>query len=290
MSKRNDNGSKVAGVIGTILVHLLLLLAIYFYGLKTVIPVKEEGLTVDYGSADTGEGLFEPAPLSEIEQDLDQQAADAASVPDINAPSEQKVVAQEIEESLEVKQQREEARKKEQERLAEIKRQKEEEQKRKEEEARKQKELAERAQKAASTTRNAFSGAGGKGTDTSAKSQGTTGGTGNQGSITGFSGGDNSNGVGIGVKYELGNRKIIGEVPEPLGYIQEGVIVVTIEVNESGTVISAKAGAKGTTVGLASQRKEAEKAALKTKFNTNNGTPIQTGTITFTYKYTQGKL
>ncbi|MCQ2351803.1 MAG: TonB family protein [Paludibacteraceae bacterium] len=284
MSKKNDNSSKVAGVIGTILVHLLLLLAIYFYGLRTVIPVEEEGLTVDYGSADTGEGLFEPAPLSEIEQDLDQQAADAVSVPDINAPSEQKVVAQEIEESLEVKQQREEARKKEQERLAEIKRQKEEEQKRKEEEARKQKELAERAQKAASTTKNAFSGAGGKGTDANAKSQGTTGGTGNQGSVTGFPGGGNSDGAGIGANYSLAGRKIVGAVPKPAYNKNEtGIIVVTIEVDASGKVLSARAGATGTTIGDATLRREAELAAKKAKFNANDGSQIQTGTITYKY-------
>ena len=261
MSKKRDNSGKVYGVVGTILVHLLLLLAIYFFGLSSVIPPEEDGITVNYGDGDTGEGLFEPAPLSDIQQELDQAASTEASVPDVSAPSKQELVAQETEESIEVKRQREAERKKEQERL------------RKEEEARKA--LEARAQKASSTTKNAFKGFGGSGTDETAKGQGTAGGQGNQGSASGSA---------DGVSYSLGGRKALNPQKPPYNQNIEGYIVVEIEVNPQGKVISARAGAKGTTIGDASMRKIAEQTAYKTKFTGTTENNIQVGTITYRYQ------
>ncbi|MBR2618176.1 MAG: energy transducer TonB, partial [Paludibacteraceae bacterium] len=76
-----------------------------------------------------------------------------------------------------------------------------------------------------------------------------------------------------------------GTLPSPAyNKNEEGVIVVTIEVNAAGTVISARAGAAGTTIGDASMRRDAEQAALRAKFNGISGSTIQTGTITYRYK------
>ena len=57
-----------------------------------------------------------------------------------------------------------------------------------------------------------------------------------------------------------------------------------IGVYATGKVISARAGAQGTTIGDATLRKAAEQAALKAKFNQIGGTTVQTGTITYRYK------
>ena len=239
--KKND--SKIAGVVGTTAVHLLLLLAILFYGLRTVIPTEEEGLTVNYGTSDSGSGLFEPAPVSDVAKELEQVIPQEASVPDVSAPSQNEQITQETEESLEVK-------------------------------------------KAASTAQNAFSGTAGKGTDTGATSEGIAGGTGNQGKTDGVADSKNYTGGGTGASsYSLNGRSIVGSVPKPQ-YQQnvEGIIVVTIEVDATGKVISARAGAQGTTIGDATLRKAAEQAALKAKFNQIGGTTVQTGTITYRYK------
>jgi hypothetical protein len=69
-SNNKNKDSKIAGFIGSVLVHLLLLLVLLFTGLVTVIPETEEGLTVNYGTSDMGDGLFEPAPQKEIEEQL----------------------------------------------------------------------------------------------------------------------------------------------------------------------------------------------------------------------------
>lgn len=277
--KKND--SKIAGAVGTILVHLLLLLAILFLGLRTVLPTEEEGLTVNYGNTDSGDGLFEPAPMSDVAKELEQELPQEASVPDVSA-SQNEQITQDTEESIEIKKQREEAKRKERERLAEEKR-KHDEQARIERERR---EREEKIKKAASTAQNAFSGTAGKGTDTGATSEGIAGGTGNQGKTDGVADSKNYTGGGTGASsYSLNGRSIVGSVPKPQ-YQQnvEGIIVVTIEVDATGKVISARAGAQGTTIGDASLRKAAEQAALKAKFNQIGGTTVQTGTITYRYK------
>lgn len=277
--KKND--SKIAGAVGTILVHLLLLLAILFLGLRTVLPTEEEGLTVNYGNTDSGDGLFEPAPMSDVAKELEQELPQEASVPDVSA-SQNEQITQDTEESIEIKKQREEAKRKERERLAEEKR-KRDEQARIERERR---EREEKIKKAASTAQNAFSGTAGKGTDTGVTSQGIAGGTGNQGKTDGVADSKNYTGGGTGASsYSLNGRSIVGSVPKPQ-YQQnvEGIIVVTIEVDATGKVISARAGAQGTTIGDATLRKAAEQAALKAKFNQIGGTTVQTGTITYRYK------
>ncbi|MDY6372941.1 MAG: hypothetical protein SPK91_00795, partial [Bacteroidales bacterium] len=195
--KKND--SKIAGAVGTILVHLLLLLAILFLGLRTVLPTEEEGLTVNYGNTDSGDGLFEPAPMSDVAKELEQELPQEASVPDVSA-SQNEQITQDTEESIEIKKQREEAKRKERERLAEEKR-KREEQARIERERR---EREEKIKKAASTAQNAFSGTAGKGTDTGATSEGIAGGTGNQGKTDGVADSKNYTGGGTGASsYSL---------------------------------------------------------------------------------------
>lgn len=283
MKKNNwkDKDSKFAGIIGTIAVHALLLLAILFCGIKIYLPQEEEGLTVNYGTSDTGEGLFEPAPQSAIEDQL-EDIPDATNPPLINNSSKSELQTQNIEESLELKEAKkkiEEAKKQELERqrlLAEQKRQ--EEEKRKIEEAKRA--------KAASAAKSAF-GKGGKGTDTNATGEGITGGAGNQGNPFGDVNSKNrvGGGTGSGHSCNLNGRSLSGEIPEPkYNKNEEGIIVVSIEVDPSGKVISAKSGALGTTIGDASMRKEAEIAAMRATFNGISGSTVQSGTITYRYK------
>ena len=296
-NKKKDNDSKIAGTIGTIVVHALLLLVLLFTGIIPNIPETEEGLTVNYGTdMNLGDGLYEPAPQSAIEDQLVEEpkvepvvptTPPTASEPDI---VEEELETQDIEESLAVKQAREEAekkRKEEEKRLAEEKRKAEEEAKRIAEEKRKaeEKKKAEEAKK--QQIANKFNGLfnNGQGTNTSSTGQGDTGKEGNKGNpygdtnSTSYTGG----GTGNGHSYSLKGRTLIGKIPEPeYEQNEEGTVVVTIEVNAAGNVISAKAGAGGSILD-ATLRKAAEKAAMKAKFNVINGssTDIQIGTFTY---------
>lgn len=302
---KKNKDSKIAGLVGSILVHLLLLLALFFTGMIAFIPDTEEGLTVNYGTDEMGDGLFEPAPQKDIEDQLvpEQEPIQATTPPAVSepTPSQPDLQTQDIEESLEMKEAREKA-----EREKELERQRQEELRKQQEELRKQQEAEakriaeekrkaeeakkkaqeEAAKKAASAGLNAF-GSGGKGTSTTAKGEGVTGGTGNQGNPLGSAESTNRNGggTGNGHSYNLNGRSIKGTLPNP-SYVknEEGIIVVTIEVNAAGTVISARAGAAGTTISDASMRRDAEQAALKAKFNGISGNTVQTGTITYRYK------
>ena len=310
-NKKKDNDSKIAGTIGTIVVHALLLLLLLFTGIIPNIPETEAGLTVNYGTdMDMGEGLYEPAPQSAIEDQLvEEPKVEPVAPAPTTTPSEPDIVeeeleTQDIEESIEVKKAREEAekkRKEEEKRLAEEKRKAEEEAKRIAEEKRKAEEeakrIAEEKRKAEEKKKaeeakkqqiaNQLKGAFGAGSNTSSTSQGNSGTAGNKGDLSGSA---NSNayqggGSGNGHSYSLGGRSLQGGLPTPqYNRNEEGVIVVSIEVNPAGTVVSAKAGALGTTIIDASLRKEAERAAMKAKFNAIGGTTIQSGTITYRYK------
>ena len=109
--------------------------------------------------------------------------------------------------------------------------------------------------------------------------------SGNQGNPLGDTASTNRNGggTGDGISHNLKGRSILGTPPKPSYKPEEGVIVVEIEVNADGKVISAKAVGKGTTIGNADMRKAAEEAALKTKFNGMSENIIQSGSITYRY-------
>ncbi|MBO4370346.1 MAG: energy transducer TonB [Paludibacteraceae bacterium] len=302
--KDNDKSAKVAGAVGTITVHLVLLLLLLFAITITLDPPEEEqGLTVNYGTSDLGSGLYEPAPQSAIEDQLVDEPAEAvptaSSAPTTpSAPDD--LIAQETEESLAIKRAEEKKKKEEaeqrrieQERIAAEKAKKAEEERiaREKAEAEAKKKAAEEAKKKqiASSTKNAFSGTGGVGTSNNSTGQGTGASSGNQGNPLGSAanGGLNGSGQGTGngAGYSLAGRSISGKLPQPsYNKNESGTIVVAIEVDANGNVISAKAGAQGTTIGDASMRKEAENAAMKAKFNGISGNTVQSGTITYHYK------
>lgn len=83
----------------------------------------------------------------------------------------------------------------------------------------------------------------------------------------------------------LKGRNTVGNLPRPLYNVQNsGIVVVTIWVDNFGTVKKAVAGADGTTVTDASLWNEARKAALGTHFNTSADAPaLQEGTITYVF-------
>jgi TonB family protein len=63
----------------------------------------------------------------------------------------------------------------------------------------------------------------------------------------------------------------------------EGKIIVTVVVNSRGEVLSAKAGARGTTLSNSSIQRKCEDAALRARFSPSDREE-QTGTITFIFK------
>ncbi|MBO4417794.1 MAG: energy transducer TonB [Bacteroidales bacterium] len=85
---------------------------------------------------------------------------------------------------------------------------------------------------------------------------------------------------------KLEGRSVVGSLPLPVFESGDGgKIVVKILVNQEGKVISAVAGAPGTTISDKALRESARKAALGAHFNVSRTAPeAQEGTITYIFK------
>lgn len=84
----------------------------------------------------------------------------------------------------------------------------------------------------------------------------------------------------------LKGRNVVGALPRPSYKVQqEGIVVVTVWVDQYGNVTKALAGADGTTVTSTELWTAARNAAMKAHFNQKADAPaMQQGTITYIFK------
>lgn len=257
----------IAGIIGTLLFHLAILLLLGFTILKTAVPEEDEGIFVNFGNVNESAGLFEPRYTGET---LPQNVTPP---PQVKAP-EEPVMTQDVEETVNIAaadKEKEEARKREEER-----KRKEDERRRLEEEQRKKEE----------SISNRVAGAFGIGSTDEPGQGDADAGTGNQGNPFGNTDQGPSEGVGGFGSFELKGRVLRGGgLPRPKYTAQEeGRIVVTITVDPKGNVIGAEVG-KGTNIDDASMRRSALEAARSAKFSSVSTLNNQTGTITYNYRF-----
>lgn len=317
MYGQKDRKYKSLGIIATILFHTAVLFILYFCVITTI-PEEEEGLLVNFGTSDNGQGQVEPAsstsqpeptqpepqqapapaePLttpqnieadgqSKDTQDFEEAAAleEAKRKAEAEAKAKREKAEAEAKRIAEQKRAEAEAKAKAE---AEAKAKAETEAKAKAEaEARAKAEAEEKARKdaqAAAARSNVLKGLSGAGTGTSA-SQGTGSGSGNQGSLTGGA----SNGSGNssrGNGFSLAGRQLVGTLPKPTYNIQEeGTVIVTIIVDKYGNVKSTDIQMQGTTIQNRTLWKYAKEAAMKAKFNSDpSAAAAQKGTITYRF-------
>lgn len=275
------------GLAISALTHILLALLVLFVTFRVKIPEPvEEGLLVNFGFDQTGDGLFEPAPqLSSTPPPPPSSGSEGA---------EEAILTQDFEEAVEVKKKEpspEELRKQAEARAAEIKRREEAEAERRRIEQEtaerlKREEEQRRMDQAAARVRNAM---GSTNTGTTGQSEGVAGGPGNQGVESGTPGATTYGpGGGAGnstISYDLGGRGVQTLVRPPYDIQRDGVVVVAVTVDRSGRVTDATPGIKGSTTLDESLLKIAKEAALKTRFESKNDAPIiQKGTITYTFR------
>jgi outer membrane biosynthesis protein TonB len=128
-----------------------------------------------------------------------------------------------------------------------------------------------------------YNGGGGSGT-------GSGGGNGSGQGIGTGSGYGSGSGSGTGNgngNYQLGNRKALSK-PQP-NYVcdEQGIVVVQISVDQSGKVISANPGIRGTTNAAKCLLDQAKIAALNTKWQSDASAPEkQVGKIIYNFKLT----
>lgn len=127
----------------------------------------------------------------------------------------------------------------------------------------------------------------GKATTGTGEGDGTGNTPGNQGKTTGTTLTNNYNGTGSGNggSLNLTQRSFVSRPTVDDGKRHSGKIVVDIQVDKDGYVISAVAGARGTTISDASLLQACEDAVRKSRFNASDTAPdTQKGTLTFVFK------
>lgn len=272
--------SKIIGLIGTVVLHVAVLVFLFLYVL--VLPAKQEegGVPVMLGDNDMGQGDADPYTLTEVDLLPQPEASEPeAFLPD--GGEEQPLITQTDEPSLQVKKEEPRQEQKQKETVAVKEEKPAEHPKPKEKTEAEKRAEAERA--AAQAASSKIAGAFGKGAKMG--STGKSEGEGNQGSPTGNGSEGKASGVGASGVFDLNGRSLgPGGLPLPVYNVQdEGRVVVTIVVDPSGRVISTQINKRTNTVNPA-LRRAAEEAARRARFNQVDGVNNQSGTITYYFK------
>lgn len=275
--------NRLQGIIGTVVVHLIILLILFVVTLHAATPEEESGVPVMLGSAELSQGDADPYTLTEVDVLDELQPETAPTDPSVETPSEQEMLTQDLEETVAMKPQKKPVKSKTEVKTSPKKQPEQPKQPTKtpEQIAAEKRAAAEKA--AAEEAAKKIAGAFGKGSSMGNRGTGTTG-SGVQGSPTGNSNTGKSTGVGGVGSWDLNGRSLTGSLPIPVYNVQdEGRVVVTIVVNPSGRVISTSINKRTNTVSTA-LRRAAEEAARKARFNVTDGVNNQTGTITYYFK------
>jgi colicin import membrane protein len=280
------------GLFISAVVHILLAILIIFITFRVKMPeLSEEGLLVNFGYDETGQGLYEPAPQPVQPPPPPPSAGDQEA--------DEAVLTQDFEEAPEVEKKQpdpEELRKQAEARAAAEKRRQEEAaiaaRIRREQEItdslhRVEEEKQHRIQATNARAANAFSKT--SATGTAGQSEGVTGGPGNQGVESGTVGvrtyGPGGGTGNSSISYELGGRGYQSLPLPKYDYQGEGVVAVNVTVDREGKVTKAVAGGKGSTTLDEYLLKVAREAALKARFDSKPDAPvIQQGTIYYNFK------
>ena len=277
--------NKITGLIGTAVLHILLLILLLVIAIRRPQAQEEGGVPVMLGNTELSQGNADPYTLTDVDiMNEPEVPAPDVSESEMVSPVETKeeIITQTEEETVAVpkKEPKKETPKKEKPKKETPKK----DVPKKEAVKPKEKTEAEKRAEAEKAAAKKIAGAFGKGTQMGNKGTGTTG-SGLEGSPTGNSSEGKSGGVGGYGTFDLNGRSLgSGGLPMPVYNVQdEGRVVVTITVNPAGQVISTSINKRTNTVN-ASLRKAAEEAARKARFNQVDGVNNQTGTITYYFK------
>lgn len=281
----------------TSVIMSVLLIAIFFIGLKYLDPPEEYGIAVNFGTSNVGQGNIQPkAPIKQaskeiVEEEQEEIKEEVVEKVEPVVTEEETEIAEEVatqdnEEAIAIKKAAEEKRKAEE---ATEKKRIEEERVEKEKQAEIVRRKAE--EDAKKKKLDALIGGINNADGTETGGEGNDSKPGDKGKITGdpnASGYYGNGGTGSSGDYQLGNREPINR-PKP-NYIcdEEGLVIVEIEVNNNGRVIKATPGVKGSTNTAACLLSQAKEAAQKTTWNSDSNAPSkQIGIIKYRFKLSQ---
>ncbi|HEY9115310.1 MAG TPA: energy transducer TonB [Bacteroidales bacterium] len=273
------NKDKRRGIIGTVVVHIILLVCLFFFALRTPLPLPgEEGVEVNLGYDDSGFGEIQ----SETPPPIMEEAPPPKRVI-YDTPEDEEFVKQNIEETPVIEEKKvvkepvkEPVKEVVKEPVKEVVKAPVEE---------KVIEKPVEEPKPVVNTKALYPGT--SKTSTSGTSQGNTEGAGDMGKPTGYKDSDNydgQGGSGNGISYSLGGRGAKFIEKPTASFNEVGTVVVSIWVNREGNVVRAQVSPKGTTIVDANMKIIAVDAAKNSTFVADpNAAELQTGTITYKF-------
>ena len=255
MATKQFTSEERYGIIGTVLFHVLLLIAFLLLGLTSMDPPPDNGVLLNFGTSDVGSGEIQPDE-STSNPIVPENPDEVDAVPEEVQEVTEEVITQDEVETVKITEEKE-----------------------KEEPVEEKPEISDQLKQTLSNAFNKKTNSGSEGDDNVAGDKGKTEGTKEGTDYDGEAGGG-----GNGISYNLGGRKHLS-LPRPIDNSQEeGIVVVTIVVDRAGNVISAIPGARGSTTASSSLLKKAKEAALKAKFSANpSAAEEQKGTIKYVF-------
>lgn len=294
-----DTKYKKKSFVLTTIIHILLILLLFYLGFSTIDEEPEGGIAVNFGTTLTGSGKEQPTeavkstpkqttpevtPITPPEQQEEPEITDEVITQDLEeAPVIEEKPKKIPKEKIETPKEKPEPIKKE---IKEVEKPKEVVKEKIEE-----KKPDPKPDKSTLDILDSFSNGpksegttkGGEGNDATAGDKGNPDGDPNAKSYYGTGKGLDGDG-----NYRLGGRKALNKEKFVQDCNESGIVVVKIEVNQSGKVIRATPGVKGTTNSTSCLLEPAKRAALATKFNSDANAPAkQIGTIVYQFKLSE---
>jgi len=268
-----DTKHKRKSAVITIVLVIILLFAVFNFGMTYLDPPEEYGLAINFGDSNVGFG----EPVINTEQNLIPEVKETIDkkVEIEETPKEvikEKIITDDTSKEISVVEKKEE------------KKELIKEEVKKEATKEVPKKPSKEAQEALNSLLNnntSDSKQKGEGDD---KNEGVKGDKNGEPNSTKYYG---NKGIDGG-DYNLSGRKALEKPIRQPDCQEEGTVVVRIEVDKNGIVINATPGVKGTTNSADCLLKPAKEAALRTVWNSDNNAPTkQIGTII--YKFTLAK-
>ena len=269
-----DTEHKKKSMAITIVLHVLIVLLLFFVGLHYLDPPPENGIAVNFGTTETGSGNIQPlekiksAPKQEtpppVEQPKSEIKEDVVTQDNEDAPviKKEKITKENVETPKKVVPKKEPVKKPD--------------------------------PTPDKTTSDALSNLinGPKSDGTSKGSEGNDNKAGDKGSPDGDPNASSYYGTGKGLdgdgNYLLGGRKALNKKKFTQDCNEAGTVVVSIEVDRNGKVISATPGVRGTTNNSRCLLEPAKRAALATRFNGDDKAPAkQIGKIIYKFSLSE---
>jgi len=285
-----DTPHKKKSLTITIVLHLMLLLLLFLVGMGIEEPETEAGIAINFGNSAVGSGEVQPTeslesePASEnVPKDASEEIQEEEQIEESSASNED-VATQETTDAPVVEEKKNK-------KTAEVKK----DVKKKIVKKTVKKEVPKPAvKKPDASTKNALNSflngpkskgvkAGGQGNDNESGDKGDPDGDPNAKAYYG-----NGKGLDGDGNYRLGGRNALNKERNIPKCNETGTVVVKIVVNQSGKVIKAFPGIKGTTNTEPCLMEPAKKAALATRFNSDSKAPSQQiGSIVYTFKLSE---